>query len=279
MRTAIPACIGLLLFTAVLRIFADTRLPEIVGSRSTFMPLMGRVLLSQLALPCVLLLIGTFAGVPMLWVLALTLVAAASPISGCPNLVLLMRGDAALALRWLLIGTAVLPITCLPVLYFLYPNQPVSAMLQPSLVLVLLIGVSVGLALLVIRITRHYSVVLNKPAIDGVSALVLALMVIGLMSAFHSPDTSMSDVVLMLLLAIVINAGLQCLGVLGAWILKYEKARTVCTGVVCGNRNIALYLTALPVAQMEPLLLFIACYQVPMYLTPLIGDLFYRRLE
>jgi hypothetical protein len=48
---------------------------------------------------------------------------------------------------------------------------------------------------------------------------------------------------------------------------------------VHGNRNIALYLAALPLEQMEPLLLFIACYQVPMYLTPLIGDLFYRRLE
>ena len=45
-----------------------------------------------------------------------------------------------------------------------------------------------------------------------------------------------------------------------------------------GNRNIALYLTALPIVQMEPLLLFIACYQVLMYLTPLIGNMFYRHL-
>lgn len=279
MRAAIPACIGVLLFTAVLRIFTGSRLPDIVGSHRTFMPLIGRVLLSQLLLPCVLLLIGTVAGLPLLWVLALTLVAAASPISGCPNLVLLMDGDAALALRWLMLGTAVLPITCLPVLYFLYPDQPISAMMQPSLVLLLLIGVSVGLALLVIRITRHYSVVLNKQAIDGVSALVLSLMVIGLMSTFHSPDTSVSDVVVMLLLAIMINVGLQGLGVIGSQILKDEKMHTISTGVVYGNRNIALFLTALPAVQMESLLLFIACYQVPMYLTPLIGDLFYRRLE
>lgn len=279
MKAAIPVCIGLLLFTAVLRIFSDSQLPNIGGSRRTLMPLLGRVVLSQFALPCVLLLIGTLAGLPVVWVLAMTLVAAASPISGCPNLVLLMRGDAALALRWLLIGTAVLPITCLPLLYFLYPDQAASSMVQPSLKLLFLIGLSVGLALLVIRLSRHYSVALDKQVIDGVSALVLALMVIGLMSAFHSPDTSLSDVVVMLLLAIVVNAGLQCLGVLGSRMLKYEKARTISTGVVFGNRNIALFLTALPAAQMEPLLLFIACYQVPMYLTPLIGDIFYRRLE
>ena len=49
-------------------------------------------------------------------------------------------------------------------------------------------------------------------------------------------------------------------------------------GVLNGNRNIALFLAALPVGVTEPLLLFIACYQIPMYLTPLIGKPLYRFL-
>ena len=35
-------------------------------------------------------------------------------------------------------------------------------------------------------------------------------------------------------------------------------------------RNIALLLLSLPAATIEPFLLFIGCYQVPMYLTPLL---------
>ena len=41
-------------------------------------------------------------------------------------------------------------------------------------------------------------------------------------------------------------------------------------GVSAGNRNIALFLAALPATVTDPLLLFIGCYQVPMYLTPII---------
>lgn len=279
MKAAIPFCIGLLLFTAVLRIFADAQLSSVTGFRKSSLSLTGRVLLSQLALPCLLLLVGSLLALPPIWLLAMTLVAAAPPISGCPNLVLLMRGDAALALRWLMLGTALLPLTCIPVLFFLYPEQPLTAMLKPSLMLLLLIAVSVGLALIVILIARRSDRVMNQSALDGFSALVLAVMVIGLMSAFHHPETSAVDVLSMLTLAFAVNIGLQLVGVLMARVMNYGRSRAICSGVVCGNRNIALYLTALPAVQLEPLLLFIACYQVPMYLTPLMGDYFYRRLE
>ena len=40
--------------------------------------------------------------------------------------------------------------------------------------------------------------------------------------------------------------------------------------VVAANRNVALFLGVLPPALVADLLLFIGCYQIPMYLTPLI---------
>jgi ACR3 family arsenite transporter len=40
--------------------------------------------------------------------------------------------------------------------------------------------------------------------------------------------------------------------------------------IIAGNRNVGLFLAALPAAQTDPLLLFIGCYQIPMYLTPLL---------
>ena len=46
--------------------------------------------------------------------------------------------------------------------------------------------------------------------------------------------------------------------------------------MIAGNRNIALYLVALPAATTDPLLIFIGCYQIPMYLTPIVMHRFYK---
>ena len=279
MRQAIPAYIGLLLFLAVLRILPDAASAASLRGRRLWLATLLRVLLAQLGLPLLVFFLLSLAGAPTLWILAATLVAAAPPISGCPNLVLLLRGDAAMAMRWLMLGTLVLPLSCLPVLYLLHPEQSITKMFAPAFVLLALIGSSVLLAALFLRFAGRRKIRLNSEALDGLSALALALMVIGLMSAIHLPANDWLDIGQMLLLAVIINAGFQCLGVIGSRVVKQERARKIGTGVTYGNRNIALFLAVLPAAQMDPLLLFIACYQVPMYLTPLIGDVFYRRLE
>jgi arsenite transporter len=46
--------------------------------------------------------------------------------------------------------------------------------------------------------------------------------------------------------------------------------------ICAGNRNIALFLAALPPAVSDPILLFIGCYQIPMYLTPILLARMYR---
>jgi len=307
MRAAIPWCIGALLFLAVLRIFPDSAAMTSALSARQWFDTGKLVVGTQVLLPVLVFFVGSALGVPALWLLAATLVSAAPPISGSPNLVLLLRGDGQLAMRWLMLGTAVLPLTCLPILLLLFPAQSISIMLRPSMVLLVLIVGSVLLALLVLRFSSSRRISSGTETLDGLSAIVLALMVIGLMSAVHHPDTGPGDIAGMLVLAIVVNTGLQCLGVVVSKVLNRHRnmrealpaklntettpdasaggrnrphhERTIAYGVVMGNRNIALYLTALPAVQMEPLLLFIACYQVPMYLTPLIGDVLYRRLE
>lgn len=47
------------------------------------------------------------------------------------------------------------------------------------------------------------------------------------------------------------------------------KARAACA-IVAGNRNMGLFLAALPAAVMEPVLLYLGCYQISIYLTPLL---------
>ncbi|MFT5897060.1 MAG: ACR3 family arsenite transporter [bacterium] len=279
MRVAIPGCIAVLLFLAVIRLFPNS------VAVSEGLPLRewcissGVVLISQLLLPLLVYTAGLFLRVPSVWLLAATLVAAAPPISGSPNLVMLLRGDGNMAMRWLMVGTALLPLSCIPILYLLFPGQSASTMIRPSSILLSLIVGSVALAILALRFSKKQNVEFSSEALDGASAIVLAVMVIGLMSAVHKPDTTMVAIGEMLLLATFINVGLQTLGVVTAKLFESGRSATITQGVVLGNRNIALYLTALPAAQIEPLLLFIACYQVPMYLTPLIGDVFYRRLE
>lgn len=279
LRQAIPLFIALLLFLAVLRILPDADASASMRSRSAWQSTLVRLTLAQLLLPVIVFCLLSLLGAPSVVVLAATLVAAAPPISGSPNLVLLLRGDAALTMRWLMLGTVLLPLSCLPVLYLLQPEQSITTMLSPALQLLALIGSAVLLAILVMRLLRRGHVRLDPAALDGVSALALALMVVGLMSAIHEPANGWPEVWRMLLLAVLVNIGYQGLGVLGSRLVKQASVRTIANGVVFGNRNIALFLAALPAVQMEPLLLFIACYQVPMYLTPLIGEAFYARLE
>ena len=279
MRVAIPGCIAVLLFLAVIRLFPNSLAVRDGLSVREWGITSVVVLLSQLLLPLLVYTVGYLLKVPNVWLLAMTLVAAAPPISGSPNLALLLRGDGNLAMRWLMVGTAVLPLSCIPILYLLFPGQSASTMIQPSFILLSLIVGSVVLAIAVLHLSRKNQFEFSSQALDGASAIVLAVMVIGLMSAVHKPDTSLLAIGQMLMLAIVINGGFQLFGVVIAKLFKLDKSATITQGVVLGNRNIALYLTALPAVQIEPLLLFIACYQVPMYLTPLIGDVFYRRLE
>lgn len=279
MRQAIPAFIGILLFLALLRILPDSRAAASFRQGGAWSGTLLGVVLAQIGLPLLVLLVMTIGNAPPLWSLAAALVAAAPPISGCPNLVLLLRGDAALAMRWLMLGTAILPLSCLPVMYLLFPEQSVTTLLRPALVLLALIGTSILLAVAVLRLSRSLQWTMNADALDGLGAVVLALMVIGLMAAVHDPHNGWPEIGQALMLAVIINVGFQCLGVIVSVGLKRGRSCSVATGVANGNRNIALFLAALPAGQMESLLLFIACYQVPMYLTPLLGDLFYGRLE
>lgn len=279
MRSAIPLCIGLLLFLAILRLFPGSLEAASVVSSTQWARSAKVVLLCQVVFPICVFYSATWAGLPPVWILAMTLVAAAPPISGSPNLVLLLFGNGSAAMRWLMLGTMVLPLSCLPILYLLYPEQSASIMIRPALVLLALIVGSIVCAALFLKANQSLAITLKPDVLDGASALVLAVMVIGLMSAVHQPESTLRSIVIMLVFASVVNAGYQFLGFVFAKLAKLNSADTITHGVVMGNRNIALYLTALPAAQIEPLLLFIACYQVPMYLTPLIGGFCYRRPE
>lgn len=272
MRGTIAPLVVVLLFLAVLRLG-----PE--GVRAGMRGIAGALrttLLLQLALPLAALLVILAAGLsahPL--ALAAMLVLSAPPITGSPNIALMIGGDAGIALRQLVLGTALMPLTVLPVLWLLPVFGSPAEVIGLVGRLLAIIACAGGLALAL----RHWRVLTGGPglvaATDGLSAVVLGVVVIGLMSAV-GPAFGGAAFRAALALAFAINLTMQ----IGVALLARRRglAHAAALGIVAGNRNIALFLGVLPAPLVGDLLLFIGCYQIPMYLTPMLMGPVYRRL-
>ena len=269
----LPEMIALLLFLAALRIGPRTT----IGSFRDIGRTSGTIVIYQTAAPLVALaaalafgFAGTAAG------LALVLVLAAPPVTGAPNFTILMGRDPAAPMRLLLVGTALFPLTVVPVLWLLPAVPTIGAVVESALRLLGVILGSVGIAFAI----RHWlwpkMADRHRAALDGASAILLGIVVIGLMSAVGpalSGDPSLF--VIWLGFALLLNFGLQFVAaVLMPVASPKDRAGTA---LVAGNRNIALFLVALPEQVMGDVLLFIGCYQVPMYLTPMLMRRYFAR--
>ena len=231
----------------------------------------GGVLALQLAAPLLAIAGLRLAGVaPSPAIAAALLVLAGAPLSGSPSLCILAGQPPAPALRLVVAGTALLPLTVLPV-FAAWPlaEGDVSVVgAVARLFAVILSAAGVGFALRA-AIGRRWSPA-AQGAVDGLSAIALAVMVVGLMHAIGA--TLRADPVLLLRwlgLACLVNFGFQAVGAALARVTGLSEAPGS-LGLVAGNRNIALFLVALPEPVMTPLMVFIGCYQVPMFLTPLL---------
>lgn len=273
-RPTIPVFISLLLMAAAFRIGPEG-FQGALGYLKTHLLI---TLVSQLALPLILIGLLMVSGFSGLFVTALLLVAAAAPISGSPNLVIMLGFEPAAALRQLIVGTALLPLTIVPVLLYLPSmGDPVSVLIATSKLLSVVLGAAVaGILLRKLRRFRQLEPE-GTQVIDGISAILMALVVVGLMSAIGDTlKSSPTQLVLWLVFAFAVNFGFQFAGA-HFWGRSFGSEYDVPMSVISGNRNVALYLTALPVSVTEPLLAFIGCYQFPMYLTPLLLNRFYAR--
>lgn len=267
LRPWLPELVAGLLFVAALRIGPRATL----GKLSEIGPTLRTVLLYQLAAPLLALAIlwalglaATPAG------LALVLVLAAPSVTGSPNFTIIMGQDPAIAMRILLIGTAIFPLTALPVLGLSPVVPTLSGAFANAFRLLVVIFGTVSLAFLVRAFFWQVPGKDGETLLDGVSAILLATVVIGLMSA-AGPALLETPLAFIgwLAFAITVNFGMQLLAHRVMPVADEWRDRTG-TSVIAGNRNIALFLVALPPETMESLLLFIGCYQIPMYLTPII---------
>ena len=143
--------------------------------------------------------------------------------------------------------------------------------------------VSVAVALAVALGFAARALILPRPdagqtrRLDGIGVILLAIIVIGLMAGVAPLiDTGWRAVGFWLSVVFAANFGLQLAVFLA---LRARTSHQVALSIIAGNRNVALFLVALPAATVDALLPFIACYQFPMYLTPLLLGWLHTRSE
>ena len=231
---------------------------------------LAAVAMLQMMVPLALLGLLTLAGLQNTTVaLAIILTSSAPAITGSVNLALMLRLDGGRMMQILVLGTAAFPLTVLPVLWLLPQLGPPGDVILSALKLlgVILFATSIGFLL------RH---MFPKPtegqikALNGLSVLAFSFIVIALMAAL-TPALLRNPwlVAQWAVLAFAIGYLMQLLTLL---VLRRSRWRTVAgpLAIGAGNRNIAIFLVALPPDVLAPLMIFIGCWQLPMYLTPML---------
>ncbi|SDI39565.1 hypothetical protein [Alloyangia pacifica] len=273
-RPWLSELVALMLFTAALRIGPRAALGAVHQLRGT----LGALLVFQLLCPLALVaLAAAFGLLESPAALALILLMAAAPLASSPNLTLMVGGDPGPALRMLILGMLILPATTLPVFALLPTLGGAAGILGAALKLLLVIVAATGLAFAL------RPALLPRPAsgaiaqLDGASALLMTTIVLALTSEIRPALLERpAELLGWMVLAFAANLGPQ---VLTLW-LRARGGRSdalEALAMIAGNRNIGLFLVALPTPVTDPLLLFIGCYQVPMFLTPLLMTPLYRR--
>lgn len=260
MKPHLPWMVAFLIFASALRIGHRAALGNLKGARRDLTTVLGL----QLALPLVAILgLWLMGWQGSLLAATMILILAGPSISGAPALTMLLGHDPAPALRLLILGTAVLPLTVLPIFLLLPSFGGPAEVFWVTVRLTAVLIACVGLAFA----TRHLAFpdpsAATTQALDGLTTLTLAVIVIGLMAAV-GPALRQEPLVFLgwLAWACALNFGLQ--------LAARAVGAGAATSVIAGNRNAAIFLVALPEDVIAPLLLFIGCYQVPMYLTPLV---------
>lgn len=263
----LPHMVALLLVTTALRIgYRDA-----MGAVGDLRWGLSVVVALQMAVPLSLLALLHLAGLSQTpAALAIVLTSAAPAITGSVNLALIMRLDAGRMMQILVLGTAAFPLTVLPVLWAMPQLGAVSDILIAALSLLAVIIAATSTGFLIRARAFPSPTPEQIKALDGLSVLAFSIIVVGLMAALNPALRADPWAVLnWALLAFAISYGLQLLALLT---LRRSPLQSLAgpIAIAAGNRNVAIFLIALPPEIIAPLMIFIGCWQLPMYLTPML---------
>jgi len=208
--------------------------------------------------------------------LVITMVLASPSITGVTNFAILLGHRPEPTFRVLVIGTLCLPITIIPVLWFLPAAGSLNQVIWISIELSTLMGLSIALGFIFRAVVIPELSSDQKTALDGGSTVLLAVIVVGLMSSIAPTfNENPKTLVFWLLIAFSVNYGLQLITHM-IFLMVGLGRQDASIAIVAGNRNVAIFLMAAAVSDSEEFLIFLSCYQVPMYLTPILMRRMYK---
>ena len=208
------------------------------------------------------------AGLPEAHVTALVYTFAAPPIASAAALCLLLGLDAAFALELTVVASIATPFIGPAVTKALLGEAVPLDAFDLALRMAAMIAAGVVAALLARRLLGPARIARHGGAFDGVATVVLLLFVIPLFDGFWGVVRALPWFALgTCALVLVANWGAQ--GVVALGVRRGGGPEMAgAAGLMWGNRNVSIYLAALPP---DPLFgLYVAFYQLPMLFTPLV---------
>ncbi len=266
-RPALPALVSMVLGLSMARLDLAAIAQEAVRPKALVRSV-GLALLIMPLTACLYAAVSGTLGLSETDHASLILLAAAPPIASAAGLCFILGFNARLALETTLVATILTPVIGpLLVAVFLPEAAPISPiLLAQRLGLMVAGGLAIGIAIRAVvgpaRVDR------NKLTFDGVATLGMILFVIPLFDGVGA--TILADparALAVLALVFIFNMGVN-LAVYAACKRRFGHDSAGTLGLVWGNRTVAIYLAALP--HDPQFALFVALFQFPMYLTPLV---------
>lgn len=272
LRPMLPAFVALMYLLAMIRIDLGAVFRRTLHPRR-MLTLIAACIALMVATPALLAGIAGAAGLSTELTASLVYVGAAPPLGSSAALCLLLGLDAAIALELTIIGSFLTPIIGPFVTSLLLGEAVPIDPLDLSLRLAAMIGAGAVLAIIARALIGSETIARRARAFDGIGAIAMVATVIPIFAgatALIVAKPWLAAGVLALVFAFNIGLQLFTTPFLRRGIAK-DSAGAL--GLIWGNRNAALYLAALP--QSPVFTLFVALYQFPMYMTPLLLDRFY----
>ncbi|MEM8553309.1 MAG: hypothetical protein AAGF71_00650 [Pseudomonadota bacterium] len=272
----VPELIGLLLVISAFGIGAKAAVASLLELRWS----LPAVLVLQIALPLLMasaLWLGDAIQTPL--GLALILATASPALTGSMTLASILGQDTVRTMQVMVLGVALFPVTTLVVLSLVPIAGDDVRLVEVGLraLATICVTVAAGFALRAWLLPNPTPAA--RHATNGAAALCSTLIVIGLVAALapvlrNDPMAA----VLWIVFAFVLCFGLQLATLVSLTRGPLAHAAGP-LALAAGNRNIVLFLVALPPDVMAPVQVFIACWQLPMYLTPILLAPLYARLS
>ena len=215
-------------------------------------------------------------------VLVLTLVAAGPPLASGTNFAYLLGLDAELAVNLVVAGTLAVPFIAPPLVFGLLGLALEVEVLTVLARLAGVVAAAMAIAFVVRRLVGEQRLAKAGDVQDGIATLVLMVFLVAVMDGMAAMIVRTPGAAAALVAAAgAISIGLPLMIALGVFLFRrgqtpVEMRATTTVVMFSGNRNLALFLTALPAPLVAEVTPFVALYQIPIYLTPLVMGPVYR---